>query len=447
MRGDVVSITPTYYDLQSKYHFVALKPYPLDTDYMMGTVDIEKTQKGPVYLWNWRKNQPKEFVQLTPEGEVYDCHDLNWNVGGDGFWVTTGDDGFSQYEQKTGTQIAEIKFSHYLVNDPNHLQMIDTDSFAILSSRGSNSILKINVNTQQAKWIMGGQNSSMDMYDEYGRLVPAHSPEDEGVFFGQHNAEYMGDDKYYLFNDGDNIAGSKDNVDVRAQNASSLMIIKVVYNESARGTTQEFTGHVVWRYDLGVYTQFYGDHDRLMNGNSLGTFWNSVRNAPGVQAQSYLLEVTEGKEVAWSLKVYGNNTAKKDINSHGWLVYSSERFYEKPTISRVSCKEFTTPAGPSITVYFTAHNNFRQNNVYQGTYFLSNPSHLPGVNETEVDLKGTFDFVPYWQDTKIEVTWENVGTCDGTTITVENQWGQRTNTTFAYAMSTNSSSTNTSSAF
>ena len=81
MRGDVVSISPTYYDLKEKYHFVALKPYPLDTDYMMGTVDIEKTQKGPVYLWNWRKNQAKEFVQLT-EDYVVDCHDLNWNVGG-----------------------------------------------------------------------------------------------------------------------------------------------------------------------------------------------------------------------------------------------------------------------------------------------------------------------------------------------------------------------------
>jgi len=289
------------------------------------------------------------------------------------------------------------------------------------------------VNTQQAEWIMGGDNSTMDMFDEDGRVVPAQSPESQNVFYGQHNAEYMGDDKYYLFNDGDNIQGSKDNIDTRVENSSSLMIIQLKYDETKAGTTEEFTGHVVWKYDLGVYTQFYGDHDRLLTGNSLGTFWNSYRNGPGVQAQSYLLEVTESKEVAWSLKVYGNNTAKKDINSHGWLVYSSERFYEKPTISHVSCKEFTTPAGPSITMYFTVHNNFRQNNLYEGTYYLNNPSHEPPSGETEVDYKGTFNFVPYWQDTKLEATWESVGTCDGTTITVENQWGQRANTTFYYS--------------
>ena len=110
MRGNVVSITPTFYDLKEKYHFIALKPYPLDPvrlgllnsasacayspvydthpaptphvqDYMMGIVDIETTQDGPVYLWNWRKNMPKEFVELANGIEV-DCHDINWNVDG-----------------------------------------------------------------------------------------------------------------------------------------------------------------------------------------------------------------------------------------------------------------------------------------------------------------------------------------------------------------------------
>jgi len=425
----VVSITPTYYDLHDKYHFVALKPYPLDPDYMMGIVDVEKTQNGPVFLWNWKKNRPKEFVQLS-KGNEYDCHDINWNVGGDGFWVTCSNRGFCEYDQLTGDKITQVKFDHYLVNDPNHVQMIEEDTYAILSSRGSNSILKVDVASGQAKWIMGGQNSSMDMFDEFGNLVVAQSPNDENIFYGQHNVEYMGDDKYYLFDDGDDIAGKHDSVDVQMRNSSSLMVIQVKYDETKLGTTREYTGHVVWKYDTGVYTSFYGDHDRLLTGNSLGAFWNSARNAPGVDAQAFLVEVTESKEVAWSLKVYGNNTGKKEVESHGWLVYSAERFYETPTISKVSCKEFKTNAGPSITMYFTVHNNFRQNNLYEGTYYLSNPSHKPAEGKENVELKGTFKFVPYWQDTKLEVTWENVGTCDGTNIVVENQWGIRANTTF-----------------
>ena len=64
---------------------------------------------------------------------------------------------------------------------------------------------------------------------------------------------------------------------------------------------------------------YYGDHDRVLTGNSLGAFWNSKRNSPDVDAQGFLLEVTESKEVAWSLKVFGNNTQKKGDNDHGWV--------------------------------------------------------------------------------------------------------------------------------
>ena len=73
----------------------------------MGIVDIEKTQNGPVFLWNWKKNRAKEFVQLA-KGNEFDCHDINWNVGGDGFWVTCGNRGFCEYDQKSGE--AEFAF-------------------------------------------------------------------------------------------------------------------------------------------------------------------------------------------------------------------------------------------------------------------------------------------------------------------------------------------------
>ena len=74
-------------------------------------------------------------------------------------------------------------------------------------------------------------------------------------------------------------------------NSSSLMIIQVKYDEDASGSRYNYSGHVAFKYDLGVLMDVYGDFDRLFTGNALAAYWNTERNTPAVGAQSFVEEV------------------------------------------------------------------------------------------------------------------------------------------------------------
>merc|ERR1711907_239677 len=100
------------------------------------------------------------------------------------------------------------------------------------------------------------------------------------------------------------------------------------------------------------------------------------------------------KEVAWSCHIWGNNSADKMDNLHGWRVYSAERFYLRPTISALSCTG--DPEKTLAAVQFTVHNAFRENNLYAGSYRVTSAD---GTASTE----GDFNFAPYWGDTPISV--------------------------------------------
>ena len=102
------------------------------------------------------------------------------------------------------------------------------------------------------------------------------------------------------------------------------------------------------------------------------------------------------------------------------MIYSAERFYETPLISHVACKEGYV-GDSSVTLWFTVHNNFRQNNPYQGEYNI-----VSGANSAN----DTFSFPPYWREHRLEATVQG-SVCDGTSILVTNQWGQSTNATFS----------------
>merc|ERR1711918_67312 len=102
-------------------------------------------------------------------------------------------------------------------------------------------------------------------------------------------------------------------------------------------TYHQYSATITWKYDVGMYTAFYGDHDRLLTGNSMGAYWDSVRSSPGVNAQAQIREVTPDKEVAWELSFHGNNSETRFFGNNGWSIYSAERFYEQPVVSVFNC--------------------------------------------------------------------------------------------------------------
>ena len=265
---------------------------------------------------------------------------------------------------------------------------------------------------------------------------PCYEPDGAYLFESQHNGEYMGDNTYYLVNDGERVAAATGgSISSSKLNSSSLMIIKVK-SDSTDASGYNYSAHVIWEYDLGLSMGVYGDFDKLFTGNALAAYWNGEwcvrgvvcgawcahstlfvalpistsrfthsdsselhrtvlvvvrarrtlllvsnevhplvkltplspfpdgRNTPDIDAQAFIEELTMDKQVAWSCHIFGNNSAK-DLNpSHGWRLYSAERFYERPTISHIACEEEDETA----KVKFNVHNNFRENNLKPGEW-------------------------------------------------------------------------------
>merc|ERR1719271_1032340 len=123
MRGHLVSISPVQYHLGDRYHFISWKPWAHDPDYMLGGVDLEQTQEGPVMLWKWRKypeNKP-EYVQLG-NGTTSDCHDISWAYDRYAYWTLHGGDGVQRVEIDGSSM--KWGFDDRIITAPNHAQML-----------------------------------------------------------------------------------------------------------------------------------------------------------------------------------------------------------------------------------------------------------------------------------------------------------------------------------
>ena len=173
---------------------------------------------------------------------------------------------------------------------------------------------------------------------------------------------------------------------------------------------------MLWRRSCGdlVWRRYFGDADRLPTGNILGCYWPykySGREHYDVTYDARAAEVVRGveTEVAWKMDVFGATACTEETcerSSGGWKLYSVERFYTAPLIYGAACAHGR--------VSFATVNNFKQNNVYPGSYRLEHAS------SRAVLERGTFEFKAHWRETTVEFTSEHTGAL---AIVVKNAYG------------------------
>lgn len=163
------------------------------------------------------------------------------------------------------------------------------------------------------------------------------------------------------------------------------------------------TGTVVWRYTLFPswphgYAEVFGDNDLLPTGNVLSVWWpNALSPSRRLQYDTQLVEVTEGKEVAWSLDVYGQHTCVADGDHEcnreiqlGWKVYSAERLYAAPLAYNASLSV-------DGDLEFKTHSSFKTSSRSQGAWKLS--------DENDALLaKGGFEWKAHFRATRIRAS-------------------------------------------
>ena len=161
------------------------------------------------------------------------------------------------------------------------------------------------------------------------------------------------------------------------------------------------------RYDTKIYSQIYGDNDRLPSGNMLASMWQSDEYTFPWAAR--VLEIDrETDGVAMQMDVYDDETTSTGKVVSGWYLYSVERFYTKPLVYNIQCagddvtcraaSESASEArgerrertgrtrGGTVSFYrFDTHDTYARSSKYTGKYLVT--------ADDGTETRGTFDFV------------------------------------------------------
>jgi len=395
LNGTLKTVVPTssigsYDDL----HFCGLKLIAPDKFLLGGNTG--SSEYGPQYVFEWEKDN---FIEQS-NGELLNCHDVQLSYTEDGIWSPGTVKSIYETNATTGRNILNFSLNN-AASDINHVGMLERDRIAIVSSRMTNSIVKVNMDTKEIDWIAGGTNGSFDLETLSGEVLEAGN----SIFVGQHNAEYFGQDEYLMFDN-----------QYAMGNASRLLIVEI---DEKRAVAKE-----VWDYQIAPYpwgfTPIYGDCDRLPTGNILGSFWPdslSGEKHQDILFETRIVEVERAtKKVAWQADVYGGSHCSENICAReyeGWKVYSVERFYTEPLVYEIICT--------SKMLRFKTQNTFKQNNKYSGRYILKD------ANTGDKLSAGHLTWDEHWHATKVHIDVENLNiTGTNVEIIVINQFDRVT---------------------
>ncbi|KAH8072955.1 voltage-gated potassium channel [Aureococcus anophagefferens] len=143
---------------------------------------------GPRALWDWKEDT---WTSLC-EGESGDSHDIQWAYEDAAIWQVDGTTKVEEIAVSSNENLAH--FAEEKVQDPNHCQATEKDTQFYISSRQTNSIIKMNVNGT-VEYTLGGEYGDYKIVEYDGTVYKAG----DVVWSGQHNAEYFGEDEFCMF--------------------------------------------------------------------------------------------------------------------------------------------------------------------------------------------------------------------------------------------------------
>ncbi len=253
--------------------------------------------------------------------------------------------------------------------DLTHLNSIFYDPYEdilYVNSRNMNTFYKIDHKTGDIIWGLG-EFGDFELYDLEGNLKDI-------LFYHGHALTRISEDTFILF---DNDFHNQEDATSRK---SKIMEIKV--------DEDKMEAYVVWEWvsPAAYYCSWWGDADRLPNGNRLGIF-GAMAHSGSSEIGARLVEVTEKGEIVWEI-----NYPKIDSAAYG--VYDMDRIQFSPIV--LINDSYWIKAGQQAIVTAEMFYNFRDQQTNTGTYTVYFEEELFVENE-EI----TFD--SFWQPTNIEL--------------------------------------------
>lgn len=208
----------------------------------------------------------------------------------DGIWQELSPDHelLFQWNSWDHMAFAESVYMEKNPRDYSHMNsvFVDDDGNWIVSSRGMAQVLKIDRNTGDVIWRLGGvQNDFTFVNDPYEGLC------------GQHTASILDNGHLLLFDNGQHCYPEM------PERIEHTRVVEYAIDEAA------MTAELVWSYSReGTYTESQGSAQRLANGNTL-IGW-------GLGTELTATEVTPDKEIVFELRA--SNVSGKTTSYRAW---------------------------------------------------------------------------------------------------------------------------------
>ncbi|MFW9906227.1 MAG: aryl-sulfate sulfotransferase [Candidatus Thorarchaeota archaeon] len=363
------------------------------TTELINSTTVMFTNTNTIYLWNMATNNT-EKIPIEDDGH----HDIEYNPFTDTFLLLRAErygewlgepivyDMLYEIDRKNNTlwifngsihiPFNESLFLHQTTRlggwDWMHTNSIFWDieeGYIYFNCRHLDTFYKIDMNTTEIVWSVG-RVGDMECYNLQGKKV-------ETLFYHAHAVEKISPTRFILL-DNDYYNYTRPNP---ALGVSRFVEIEI--DEEAKIAKEVWS----WSPKGDYYSPHWGDADRLPNGNTLGTFGYGTHGmrALGVDHPAYYTEVTPEGEIVWEL-------AFNSSRDREWKGYRAERYFTEPLIEITN---FTNKIneGNDVHIELSTWNTFRNKYHYNGTIQIK--------NGTAVLIKEDFQFLPFWQETKL----------------------------------------------
>jgi hypothetical protein len=378
-----------------------------------------------VYLWNWKENT----VEKLPIAA--DAHTVQYSQSEKKFYgLYLDEEGMTKFSPSVAVAFDAETGDYTWAFEPeySHVNYFTVNGkYAYLSLRSAGCLQKVDMETSEVVWTLGGKYSDFHVFDKDANFLDANkrlrntfkvNPVENifGSFQHQHKFQHLSDVYFSLF---DNNVCS--NSQFCNQDSSRMVILKL--DETL------FTASEIFSYSTGDQAMIYGGADVLPSGNVLGNSYNKAVYPLSSEYQYHanIWEVTLEGDIAWRASFKGLNPWNpKDVEteySHsiqpgeeppvGWMIYNAERFYAKPVVG-APCAAINNYENRVLQVL--PYNTIRTSEDMPGAAYLYDKLEKKLISKTE------FQFQKSWIPRKLHISIPEEVSSVELALLVVNSW-------------------------
>eukprot|EP00640_Fibrocapsa_japonica_P000602 CAMPEP_0113938380 /NCGR_PEP_ID=MMETSP1339-20121228/4820_1 /TAXON_ID=94617 /ORGANISM="Fibrocapsa japonica" /LENGTH=642 /DNA_ID=CAMNT_0000941475 /DNA_START=36 /DNA_END=1964 /DNA_ORIENTATION=- /assembly_acc=CAM_ASM_000762 len=398
---------------------------------------LASTQRG-VYLWNYitdtyertkfsadthtliYRQSENRFYGCYPDKKAIELHEPNTVCSFDG---VSGKTVFDDKLQKTKGWAWSDASAHM-----NYITL-GGDS-AYVSERQNSALKKVNMDTNEVEWVLGGRENTFDITIYDGSSVDitfrGGAQGTSQPWNHQHKFQHLDDQYVSLF---DNNVDNDHTFIEKSWGKDSRMVVLHIDQENQKAEE-------VFSWPTGDRARSYGGTDILPSGNLLGSSYVDWV-FPAMEDYQYhqnIWEVNTAGEVVWRVGFKGLNIVApedvtdpyphhfrkagdslSDVMPVGWNIYNVERVYPLPVVSQPCA---IRSEGQPDQLQFMPFNTLRSQEDYPGAAFVAPSGTVDYVGST------TFMFHKSWLPRLVIMDIDTPADDPELTLSVGNHWDE-----------------------